>query len=266
MFKPKTIRIEALAEMFPNIIQELESIFNEKTNIYIDCSNILFWQDKLGWHFDFKKLFQLLKSFDSVNEIKFYHGTLVGDRNSEQWIKDIENYGYIVKTKPVKIMRFSIDVSSIPQNSPVLLESFIMKELMLKFDLTTVEFLNQKLAELNRRGILHIEKRKCNFDVEIGRDMLVDFSKDDIKNFILFSGDSDFVDPISQLLKDKKKVHIFATARRISPELSATGAFIFEVKKIREFVCRSKELSPQVKGQLDALIKAKGTPCGAPKP
>jgi len=40
--------------------------------------------------------------------------------------------------------------------------------------------------------------------------MLIDYGKNGIENFILWSGDSDFADPVRQLLSDGKKVVLFA--------------------------------------------------------
>jgi uncharacterized LabA/DUF88 family protein len=88
---------------------------------------------------------------------------------------------------------------------------------------------------------------KSNFDVEIGRDILSDYDKGGLENFILWSGDSDFEDPIKQLLDDKKKVMLFATARRVATELSelrAKGLKIFDIQKIKEFICYKKEMKP----------------------
>ncbi len=240
MFKPKTEKIEKLAKEHLKVIKELESIFDGKTNVYIDFANILGWQDKLKWHIDLKRLKQFLDSFDNINSVKFYYGTLAGDPFSRNITKDVKKYKYDFKTKPVKIMKLSIDVSSIAKNSPILLEDFIRKPLLSKFNLETIEYLNEKLKELNDKGIKYIEDKKCNFDVEIGRDMLIDY-KNDIESFILWSGDSDFANPVRQLLKDKKNVVIFATARRVSSELAETKARIFDIKKIREFICWSKE-------------------------
>ena len=110
--------------------------------------------------------------------------------------------------------------------------------------------MNGKLKELNDRGIKFIEVRKCNFDVEIGRDMLPDYENNNIENFILWSGDSDFADPVNQLLKDGKKVVIFATARRISFELGETASLKFDIQKIRDFICRASELPQEVKSKL----------------
>lgn len=142
-------------------------------------------------------------------------------------------------------MRLSIDVSSIPPNSPDIVKDFIRKPLLQKLNIETIEFLNAQLKDLNNQGILFIEDLKCNFDVEIGRDMLID-DKNGTESFVLWSGDSDFTDPIKQLLSDGKKVVLFATARRVSSELNAltkNGLFIFDIQKIKEFICWKRELS-----------------------
>lgn len=247
MFRPKTGKIEKLAKDYPKAIKELESIFVGKTNIYIDFANVLGWQDKLKWHIDLKRLKQFLDSFDNIDSVKFYYGTLAGDSFSGNIAKDAKKYKYDFKTKPVKIMKLSIDVSSITKNSPILLENFIRKPLLSKFNLETIEYLNEKLKDLNDKGIKYIEDRKCNFDVEIGRDMLIDY-KNDIESFILWSGDSDFADPVIQLLNDNKNVVIFATARRVSTELAETKVNIFDIKKIKEFICWSKEAKETPEG------------------
>lgn len=242
MFDPQTNRIRKLSSHYKKALNELENIFDSKTNIYIDWANVLGWQDKLGWHIDLKRLKQLCDSFNTIHQVRFYCGTLEGNKKSEKFIKDVKDYGYEVITKPVKIMRLSIDVSSISKNSPFLLENFIRKPLLDKFSLETIEFLNSKLEKLNKDGIKYIEDKKCNFDVEIGRDMLLDYEKNDIENFILWSGDSDFAGPVQQLLDDNKRVFIFATARRVSKELADSKAPIFDIKKIREYICWSREL------------------------
>lgn len=247
MFKPKTDRIKELAERYPERIKELEIIFNRKTNIYIDFANVIRWQDKLGWHVDLKRLKQFLDSFSNIREIKFYNGKLEGDEKSLAILEDAEKCGYIIKTKPVKIMKLSIDVSSIPSNSPEILRSFIRAPLLKKLKIETIEFLNNQLKELNRQGILFVQDLKCNFDVEIGRDMLIDYEKNKIENFVLWSGDSDFADPVNQLLEDGKKVVLFVTARRVASELNELqekGLFIFDIQKIRNFICWKREILP----------------------
>ena len=247
MFKPKTNRIRELAEKHPRRIEELEGIFDRKTNVYIDFANVRPWATKLGWHVDPKRLKQFLDSFDTIRSIKFYQGTLAGDEESEQFVKDIQNFGYDLKTKPVKIMRLSIDVSSVPADSPDILKNFIRPPLLRTLNLAAVEYLNNELRKLNRQGKRYLEDRKCNFDVEIGRDMLIDYAEHGIEGFVLWSGDSDFADPLNQLIDDGKKVFVFATARRIAAEfgeLVKKGLFIYDIQKIRDFICWKREIEP----------------------
>ena len=251
MFTSKTKRIEGLAKMFPNTIIELEDIFNNPTSIYIDWSNVIHWQDKLGWSFHLKRAKQLFDSFDTIRSVKIYTGTLEGNQKSEDGILELKRFGYDVITKPVKLMKRSIDASSIPENSPALLQEFIKKPLLELFDIATIIFLNKKLQDINKKGQKYIEDKKCNFDVEMGRDMLRDFDTNNIENYCIWTVDSDFADPVQQITKDGKRVIIFATSGKVSPELDATGVHIFDVKKIREFVCWSRELEQSIKDKVD---------------
>jgi len=249
MFTPKTERIKSLSEMFSERITELEKLFFGATNIYIDYANVRPWAIKLGWHVDLKRLKQFLDSFPDVKFVKIYRGTLLGDEESEETIEELQNRGYIVKTKPVKIMKQSIDASSVTPTSPDLLNKFIRKCLLKKYDLETVEYLNNKFKEMNNNGIYYVEDLKCNFDVEIGRDMLLDYERNHVDTFVLWSGDSDFADPVEQLLDDGKKVVLFATARKVSTELSELrekGLVIFDIQKIRNFICWKKEIQSNI--------------------
>lgn len=247
MFRAKTDRIRELADKYPRRIEELERVFDRRTHVYIDFANVKPWATKLGWHVDLKRLKQFLDSFDSINSIKLYQGTLTGDAESEQFVREAKSYGYEVTTKPVKIMKLSIDVSSIPADSPDILKNFVRAPLLKTLTLEAIEYFNNQLRELNRRGKRYLEDRKCNFDVEIGRDMLVDYAERGAENFVLWSGDSDFADPLRQLIEDGKKVFVFATARRIAAEfgeLVKKGLFIYDIQKIRNFICWKREIEP----------------------
>ena len=250
MFSPKTDRIAKLEALFPERIKELLAIFDKKTNIYLDWSNMYHWSSKLGWHIQLKRLKQLFDSFNTIHTVNLYNGIRVGNRGSEQFAEEAKSCDYVVITKPVKIMRLSTDVSGIPQNSPTVLENFIKKPFLRKMDLETIEYLNGKLKDLYSHGTKYLEVSKCNFDVEIGRDMMLDYERKNAYTFILWSGDSDFADPIAQLMKDKKKVFIFATARRVSVELGQTGVPVFDIQKIRNFICEPSEIQSEVRGKL----------------
>jgi uncharacterized LabA/DUF88 family protein len=245
MFKPFTDRIEKIANISSAVVSQLETLFSGNVNVYIDHANVRPWANKLGWHIDYRRLKQLFDSFDNFHAVKIYTGTLVGDLASESLIKDLTEWKYDIRTKPVKIMRMSIDVTSIHPQSPILLNHFIRAALLRRLDVATIEYLNDKLRQMNAAGQFFLEDRKCNFDVEIGRDMLIDHDRNDVDTFILWSGDSDFAEPVRQLLADKKRVVLFATARRVSTELNALqsdGLMIFDIQKIKNFICWKKEM------------------------
>jgi uncharacterized LabA/DUF88 family protein len=247
MFTPKTDRIANIAKEKHEVIAQLESIFATSTRVYIDYANVRPWSERLGWHIELKRLKQFLDSFDTVEAVNFYNGYLEGNERSEKEKTEVENNKYILRTKPVKLMNFSIDVSSVPNDSTALLDQFIKRSLLRRYEIGTIEYLNERFKDMNKKGEFHIEDRKCNFDVEIGVDMLLDCERNSAETFVLWSGDSDFADPVEKLMSAGKKVVLFATARKVSRELSALrdkGLLIFDIQKIRDFICWKKELAP----------------------
>ncbi len=245
MFVPKTDRIKEIAETNKDAVGQLEMLLGASARIYIDYANVRPWSAKLGWHIDLRRLKQFLDSFDVIRAVNFYGGYLEGDEHSRQEIKQVENQKYVVRTKPVKIMRFPIDASSIPKDSTALLYQFVQRSLLRKYEVGTIEYLNERFADMNKKGELFIEDRKCNFDVEIGVDMLLDHHKNETEVFVLWSGDSDFADPLEKLLQAGKKLLLCATARKVSRELSnlrEKGLIIFDVQKIKNFICWKKEM------------------------
>lgn len=244
MFAPKTEKIENIAKDKQGVISRLDSIFSTKTRVYIDYANVRPWSEKLGWHIDLKRLKQFLDSFSTIEAINFYNGYLSGDERSEKEKMEAENSKYILRTKPVKILEFSINASSVPADSTILVKQFIRRALLRKYEVETIEYLNQRFVEMNKKGEYFIEDMKCNFDVEIGVDMLLDCERNSAETFILWSGDSDFADSIQKLMSAGKKVCLFATAGRISSELNElkkSGLKIVDIFELKEFICWSRE-------------------------
>jgi len=233
MFKPKTEKINEIAKSKQKHIDELMMIFGTSAKIYIDYANVLPWSKKLNWHIDLIRLKQFLDSFDAIQEVNFYHGYIEYDERSEKEIEVVEKQKYIVRTKPVKIMKFGIDASSIPLDSTALLNHFIKRSLLRKYEISTIEYLNERFNDMNQKGEYFIEDRKCNFDVEIGVDMLLENEKNNTETFVLWSGDSDFADPITKLLRAGKCVVLFATEKLCILEGRTTTANLLARNAIR---------------------------------
>ena len=246
MFKPKTDRIKQISKKYSVRIADLEELFYGTVNIYVDYANVRPWATKLEWNIDLKRLKQFLDSFENVKSVKFYSGVLVGDSDSEKLDKECGIlFKNDYKTKPVKILKKSINYSSIKPNSPDLLEQFIRKCLLREYTLDIIEYLNKHFKNLNQIGKYFIEDRKCNFDVEIGTDMTLDLERNSVDTFILWSGDSDFYDPVLKLLEKGKRVVLFATARKVSSELNdlvGCGLFVYDIQKIRNFICYKRQI------------------------
>jgi uncharacterized LabA/DUF88 family protein len=251
VFTPKTKRIAALAEKFPHVQTDLDPLFGSgSSNVYIDYGNVRNWSARLGWHIDLKRLKQLLDSFGGKTVCRFYYGTLDGISESEALIQEVSEFGYQVLTKPVKAIRLSIDVSSISPDSPDILRSLICTPLLKTLSIATIQHLNDHLRELNRNGIKSFDDLKCNFDVEIGRDMLVGQAVGEADVFALWSCDSDFAGSVEELLDDGKKVVVFGTSGMVSKELNllrSKGLYVYDVKKLREMICWPRELSEDLR-------------------
>ena len=248
-FQPKTPRIEKLAQAFPYVVDEFETILDRKTSIYLDYANVRGWSEKLGWHIDLKRLFQLFESFTCPKRIGFYYGTMEGDPESRELIETTKAQGYEVTTKPVKRIRISIDATSISAGSPDILSNFIARPLLKSLSVKQIEDLNGHLKTLNSQGVLFFEDLKCNFDVEISTQMLVDTSNG-VEGFILWSCDGDFADTILKLLNAGKKVMAVGLAGRFAKELNRlqpAGLRFYEVKRLREFLCWPRELDTKFK-------------------
>lgn len=245
-FVPKTERLDKLSKLFPEEIKELETFFDKPTIIYVDFANVIPWKNRLGWNIDIKRLKQLFDSFPNIQKVRFYYGELKGDLHSQTILSEARNHSYEVTTKPVKIIKQSIDVTSINMQSPDLLRQFISKPLLDKLSVQDIEYLNNRLVDLNTTGVYELFDRKCNFDVEI-RGHIEDDSKDkSIENFMLWSGDCDFEEPIRKLKSLKKNVTVFCVRGHLAKELALAGAYIYLVYPLKNFICWAKQLSVRV--------------------
>jgi len=223
-------------------INELKSWLDGKTHIYIDYANVRAKCERKGWALDFAKLDDLFRTLEKVKCATIYFGKIVGNRDSEGFHAMLKGFRFKIETKPVKFMRLSIDVSGIPKDSPNVIKNFVEPCLLRKLKVEAIEYLNSQLRELNETGIKNIEMMKCNFDVEIARDMLLDYEVRDVETFCLWSGDSDFASPILHLLNAKKRVIVISDG--ISPELNdlkPDGLRIFDIKKLKDIIGYEKQ-------------------------
>lgn len=239
MFKAKTFALDFAAKNHAARVSSLEPLLTDRTIVYIDFGNVREWRKRLNWEIDLQKLKDFLDSF-GVKEVRFYFGTVPGDDKANRFMTFVHKCGYTIRTKRVKKMHLSIDVSRSPQpHSRDILECFIDKNLLNRLSRAAIACLHNELKTMNGKGMLHLECWKCNFDVEIGTDMRIAFQLNQAESFCLFSGDSDFADPLTVILNAKRQVSVFGTARHIASELNglkARGLQIVDVAALRDFL------------------------------
>jgi uncharacterized LabA/DUF88 family protein len=223
-------------------IDELKSWIDGKTHVYIDYANVRVKCEEKGWMLDVDKTFRLFHSLGNVAAIKIYFGKIVGKRSSEGFLAMLRKTGFDVITKPVKCMKLSVDVSSISKDSPNIIKNFLDVSLLRKLKVEDLEYLNEQLRKMNALGCKYVEKWKCNFDVEIAVDMLLDNELRGVDTFCLWSGDSDFAGPVLQLLNQKKRVIVFSdgVATELN-DLRPDGLRIYDLKKLKDLVGYEKQ-------------------------
>jgi hypothetical protein len=107
---------------------------------------------RLNWQLDLKELKSLLDSF-GVLEVRFYFGNFTNNIGSQKFMTMLHRNGYKIRTKPVKTMELSIDVTSVSSKSPDILANFIDPTLLRELRIDAIEYLNNELRAMNAQGL-----------------------------------------------------------------------------------------------------------------
>jgi len=213
-----------------------EKIFKleEKTLAIIDWANVYGWAGKLKWGVDPKKLYDYLKIYPEIYDIRFYFGAEKGNKKSEEFQEEIKRIGYTLISKevkwipsPLRIAHFKSDRGEIKSVAEALGEASTTFK---KFQ-----------YDLQKPFGGQFYRRKCDFDVEITKDVLLNINK--FSGLILFSGDGDYKAIIEYLLDNKKQaivVHPFGLRGREYNELLLRT-------KNRPYFCAVEKLTPFLK-------------------
>lgn len=239
----------------------------------IDWANIYSSQQKNGWKVDTGKLHRLLAGHALIKDIVFFHGEDAHPL-SKAFLEEQRAIGYRVISKPVKTIPVRIDesafrskigqlekdlsllreknstISSLLYSLDERLRLYMKKQVLLTDDFygvfDIIESIDREIANAdialqflwnNIRGT--IVRRKCDFDVEISREILLNLDK--YRSFILFSGDGDYA-PIFDVLRERGKqaILVFPNGRRGKeyeevPERKR-AIFLCSLELIRRFI------------------------------
>jgi uncharacterized LabA/DUF88 family protein len=208
----------------------------------IDWANVYGWfgypksRNYLGWSIDPKRLFENLMTYKEVTDRRLYHGIEPGNKRSEDFGVTVESIGFTFIKKEVKWVpvylneenHFKMMVKNLfdvldgakTTNSDIANNLYTLKD---KIENSAYELIGEqdkKLKKLNDTiGVLQqnllepVERRKCDFDVEIARDALN--LSNNFDTLLLFSGDGDYAALVEDLIsKGKKIIVVFAPGHK----------------------------------------------------
>ena len=187
--------------------------------VYFDLTNMFHWQNVLGWKFRIEDLIKQFLNFPNIKVVKIYYGLNKRDnKNSKAFHNRIKKTGAILRSKPVKFIKKDINETLFFQRRTMMLLNGEVKNKVHKL-----------IDELKKSGII-IEEPKCNFDVEMAMDMIDDMEK--ITAIMLFSGDSDMIEPLERLKVKGKKIGIVGVRGMVAGELHNIKDKYFDFGKL----------------------------------
>ncbi len=215
-----------------------EKLFKLKgrTLAIIDWANVYGWSNNLGWQVDPQKLYDYLKNYPDIFDIRFYFGIEKGNKKSEQFQENIKNIGYTLISKEVKWIPLKLNITHFRTKDGKI------KNIENALGSSSWEVFKELLEkEIQKPFKGQFCRRKCDFDVEITKDILINIDKFD--SLILFSGDGDYKDIVEYSLSNNKQVivvHPFGLRGKEYNELLARD-------KNRPYLCAVEKLTSFIK-------------------
>ena len=160
-----------------------------RTYSYIDASNIIYGTRDEGWKVDFKRLLDYLQERYECKKIYYFAGKDRKNQKQDAFYKKLEEFGYSLCLKEVKLYK--------QENGVVI--------------------------------------RKANCDVDLTFYALIHIRRYD--RVIFLSGDGDFRILLSHLLEKKKRVIVFANAKRTAKEIKKLHGIQFnDLRVLRQTI------------------------------
>jgi len=199
-----------------------------KTLAIIDWANVYGWFEKLKWEIDPKKLYDYLRRYSQIFDIRLYFGVDKENSKSLKLHKTFKKIGYNLQWKEVKWVPVDLKVIHYKDEIGKIRKFFETIEGKIVY-----EKLN-KIKEIIKN--LQIYRRKCDFDVEITLDVLRNI--EEIDGVILFSGDGDYAALMKEVIKRGKQAIVVALKGAMGKEYTVIpkGLYICNIKKLKKFI------------------------------
>lgn len=285
--------------MSKNVTERFRLGTRGKTLVMIDWANVYGWFSRpesrsyLGWQIDPERLFDYLATYTEITDKRLYHGIESGNKRSEDFVNTVKEIGYTFITKDVKWApvflseenHFKVVVKQLfdvldgikVTNSDIstklyelritingLLENqepgFDIDDLVEKLD-AELKKLNINIDDLQKNLLEPVKRRKCDFDVEIARDVC-NLSAE-FETLILFSGDGDYSALVDDMVsKGKKVIVVFAPGHKgkeyevlqedVKKKSLSYRLYICTVEHLRDEISLETTIPPDFSGGRDS--------------
>lgn len=132
-------------------------------------------------------------------------------------------FNYLKSYPQIKSINFYYGIDSHPKSL-----KFLNKIKKIGFNLITKPVKYITLGKINGNVI---KKRKCDFDIEICMDVLLNLNRFD--SYIFFSGDGDFAPLYQYLINQQKQVIVVYTKNHIGKEIWEIKKGLFKIQFVQ---------------------------------
>lgn len=208
-----------MALTLPTNLSYTKNEMTKKTVVFIDYANLRASVRELGLFLDLQILSRYLIKDYNAAALNFYYGLDPKDNKSKEFLEKVNNFGYKVVSRNVKYIRV---------NLAEILKKQLTQRVLDQLDANLKNKLSEIVKELERKNI-PILIPKANMDAEMTMDMIL--VRERFENYIIFSGDSDFVPIIRYLTKQGKKVTVVSLRSHTAGEIFGSGCKYLEFRK-----------------------------------
>lgn len=154
-----------------------------KTYVFIDAANIFYSQRTLGWRISYQKLMKLFQKEAGAQKVFVYTAYDPGNQKQKKFLDMLDINGYIVRSKPVKVISDKDSFVKNKGNLDVEMTMDVMKNL-LKF--TTAIFLTgdsdfapllQELKDTQKRVLVFSAKNHISRELFLVADKYFNLKK-----------------------------------------------------------------------------------------
>lgn len=190
-----------------------------RTVVFIDYANLRASIRELGLFLDLRVLLTHLKKEYGASSLNFYYGLDQKDIKSKDFLEKVRGFGYKVISRDVKYIKV---------NLAEILKRQLTGRVLDQLDLELKNKLLKIVQELEKKNI-PILIPKANMDAEMTMDMIL--ARESFENYLIFSGDSDFVPIIRYLTKLGKNITVVSLRSHTAGEIFSSGCKFIELRK-----------------------------------